>query len=87
MTTSYLIKVYQENYDEAEECIAMVQKKIDIMKSDLANSSIKDAADYYESIGLEEELEYHLRLMECLLDHKAQAAKKLANLRKGKGDF
>ena len=89
MTTLCIIKMYQEEYAEVEEHIAMVQKKIDILESDMAKlrSSIEDDTDFYMLIGLNHELSQHLRLMDCLLDHKAQAAKKLANLRKGKGDF
>ena len=89
MTTCYLIKFYQEEYDDVEERIPMVQKEIDALKSDIAKlrSSIEDDTDFYMMIGLSNELNYHVRLMDSLLDHKAQAAKKLANLRQGKGDF
>ena len=88
MTTCYLIEFYQEEYDEVEKRIPMVQKEIDALRSELAKLyPFETNTDFYMMIGLNHELDYHVRLMDSLLDHKATFAKKLANLRKGKGDF
>ena len=88
MPTSYLIKLYQENYNDAKVRIPIVQKKIDDLKLEIAKLRLsKDIIDSYIRLGLENELKYCVRLMNCLLDHRAQATKKLANLRKRKGDF
>ena len=88
MTTRYLIETYQEEYDDIEIRIPMVQKEIDALRSELAKlHPFETNTDFYMMVGLNHELDYYRRLMDCLLDHKAQAAKKLANLRKGKGDF
>ena len=88
MTTRYLIETYQEEYDDIEIRIPMVQKEIDALRSELAKlHPFETNTDFYMMVGLNHELDYYRRLMDCLLDHKAQAAKKLANLRQGKGDF
>ena len=88
MTNRYLIKEYQEEYNYVEERIPMVQKDIDALRSELAKlHPFETDTDFYMMIGLNHELDYYRRLMDCLLDHKATFAKKLANLRKGKGDF
>ena len=88
MTTRYFIEFYQEEYDEVETRIPMVQKEIDALRSELAKlHPFETNTDFYMMVGLNHELDYYRRLMDCLLDHKAQAAKKLANLRQGKGDF
>ena len=87
MTTRYFIEFYEE-YDEVEKRISMVQKEIDALRSELAKlHPFETNTDFYMMIGLNHELDYHVRLMDSLLDHKAQAAKKLAILRQGKGDF
>ena len=88
MTTCYLIEFYQEEYDDIETRIPMVQKEIDALRSELAKLHPFDTnTDFYMMVGLNHELDYYRRLMDSLLDHKATAAKKLANLRQGKGDF
>ena len=88
MTTRHLIEVYQEEYDYVIDRIPMVQKEIDALRSELAKlHPFNSNTDFYMMVGLNHELDYYRRLMDSLLDHKATFAKKLANLRQGKGDF
>ena len=87
MTTRDFIELYEE-YDNIEKCIPMVQKEIDVLRSELAKLHPFDTNDdFYTMFGLNYELDYYRRLMDSLLNRKAEVAKKLAILRQGNGDF